>query len=872
MPVPSPALLSDPPITDPSGDGAGSLPPEAFSRATLGVEGMTCASCSGRVEKALNAVPGVHQATVNLATERATVEFDASQTTPLALAEAVRQSGYDVRTEEVSFAVGGMTCAACVGRVEKALQGADGVVEASVNLATERARVRYAAGTDVEALYEAVRKTGYVVVEAVGGASTEDAERTARELDRQRLRRRLLWAAGLSLPLFLMEMVPMAIPGGMAFVDGLVPMHTRWLVAFVLATAVQFGPGWRFYRAGWAAARHGAPDMNTLVALGTSAAYGYSVVATFLPGVLPEGAVHVYYEASATIITLILLGKWFEARAKGQTSDAVRALLGLKAETARVVKDGVEAEVPIDDVAVGDVVRVRPGEKVPVDGVVTEGTSYVDESMVTGEPVPVEKTVDAEVVGGTVNQAGALLVRTTHVGADTVLAQIVRLVEDAQASRPAIQALADRVVAVFVPVVLVIAALVFGIWLAVGPSPALTYALVAAVSVLIIACPCAMGLATPVSVMVGTGKAAELGVLFRKGEALQTLSEADVVALDKTGTLTEGRPTLTDMALAPPDQGPGQAPTDLSEADLLRLVAAVEVPSEHPVAQAIVREADERGIDVPTASDFEAVPGFGVRGTVDGQRVEVGADRFMAQVGLDVSPLAEASDALASEGKTPLYAAVDGVLVAALAVADPIKATTPAAIDALHRAGLRVAMITGDNRQTAEAIARRLGIDEVLAEVLPADKAQAVRDLQGEGGRNGRPLRVAFVGDGINDAPALAQADVGVAIGTGTDVAIEAADVVLMRGDLTALVDARALSAATLRNVKQNLFWAFAYNIVLIPVAAGVLYPALGVLLSPVLGAAAMGLSSVFVLTNALRLRRFTAPKIAASPALATVR
>ena len=375
-----------------------------------------------------------------------------------------------------------------------------------------------------------------------------------------------------------------------------------------------------------------------------------------------------------------------------------------------------------------------------------------------------------------------------------------------------------------------------------------------------------MGLATPVSVMVGTGKAAELGVLFRKGEALQTLSEADVVALDKTGTLTEGRPTLTDMALAPPDQGPGQAPTDLSEADLLRLVAAVEVPSEHPVAQAIVREADERGIDVPTASDFEAVPGFGVRGTVDGQRVEVGADRFMAQVGLDVSPLAEASDALASEGKTPLYAAVDGVLVAALAVADPIKATTPAAIDALHRAGLSVAMIIGDNRQTAEAIARRLGIDEVLAEVLPADKAQAVRDLQGEG------RQVAFVGDGINDAPALAQADVGVAIGTGTDVAIEAADVVLMRGDLTALVDARALSAATLRNVKQNLFWAFAYNIVLIPVAAGVLYPALGVLLSPVLGAAAMGLSSVFVLTNALRLRRFTAPKIAASPALATVR
>ncbi|MEM1043603.1 MAG: heavy metal translocating P-type ATPase [Bacteroidota bacterium] len=862
MPHPSPALPSDPPAADasPSGDGAVVGPPRPLSHATLGVEGMTCAACSGRVEKALSKVPGVHEATVNLATERATVQFDAAETTPLALAEAVQRAGYDVRTEEVSFAVGGMTCAACVGRVERALQGADGVVEASVNLATERARVRYAAGTDVEALYEAVRKTGYDVVEAVGGTTTEDAERQARELDRQRLRRRLLWAAGLTLPLFLMEMVPMAVPGGMAWIDGLVPMQTRWLVAFALATAVQFGPGLRFYRAGWAAARHGSPDMNTLVALGTSAAYGYSVVATFLPGVLPEGAVHVYYEASATIITLILLGKWFEARAKGQTSDAVRALLGLRAKTARVVRDGgpgtgpVEAEVPIEDVAVGDVVRVRPGEKVPVDGVVTEGTSYVDESMVTGEPVPVEKGADAEVVGGTVNQAGALLMRTTRVGADTVLAQIVRLVEDAQASRPAIQALADRVVAVFVPIVLVIAALVFGVWLAVGPSPALTYALVAAVSVLIIACPCAMGLATPVSVMVGTGKAAELGVLFRKGEALQTLSEADVVALDKTGTLTEGRPTLTDVALAPE--------AGLDETELLRLVAAVEVPSEHPVAAAIVRAADERGIDLPAASDFVAVPGFGVRGTVEGRRVEVGADRFMARVGLDVAPLAAASGALAGEGKTPLYAAVDGVLVAALAVSDPVKATTPAAIDALHDAGLRVAMVTGDNRATAEAIARRLGIDEVLAEVLPADKAQAVRDLQGEGGRGGRPLHVAFVGDGINDAPALAQADVGVAIGTGTDVAIEAADVVLMRGDLTALVEAQALSAATLRNVKQNLFWAFAYNVVLIPVAAGVLYPALGVLLSPVLGAAAMGLSSVFVLTNALRLRRFIPPTV----------
>ncbi|MDT0630764.1 heavy metal translocating P-type ATPase [Rubrivirga litoralis] len=844
----------------PSGDGAAGPTPDVarLSQATLGVEGMTCAACSGRVEKALAKVPGVEEATVNLATERATVYFDAAETTPLALAEAVQRAGYDVRTEEVSFGVGGMTCAACVGRVEKALAGADGVVEASVNLATERARVRYAAGTDVDALYEAVRNTGYDVIEAAEGGAA-GAEDEARARARHTLRRRLGWAAGLTLPLFLLEMVPMVIPGGMDFVDGLVPMQTRWLIAFVLASAVQFGPGWRFYRAGWAAARHGSPDMNTLVALGTSAAYGYSVVATFLPGVLPAGAVHVYYEASATIITLILLGKWFEARAKGQTSDAVRALLGLRAETARVVRDGAETEVPIGEVAVGDVVRVRPGEKVPVDGVVAEGTSYVDESMVTGEPVPVEKTEGGAVVGGTVNQAGALLVETTHVGADTVLAQIVQLVEEAQASRPAIQALADRVVAVFVPVVLVVAALVFGVWLAVGPEPSLTYALVAAVSVLIIACPCAMGLATPVSVMVGTGKAAELGVLFRKGEALQTLSEADVVALDKTGTLTEGRPTLTDVVLAPD--------ADLDEDALLRLVAAVEVPSEHPVAAAIVRAADRKSLATPPASNFEAVPGFGVSGTVEGRRVDVGADRYMERLGYDAAALAGGAGRLAAEGKTPLYAAVDGRVVAALAVADPVKETTPAAIDALHRAGLRVAMVTGDNRATAEAVAARLGIDEVLAEVLPADKAQAVTDLQAEAGRGGRPARVAFVGDGINDAPALAQADVGVAIGTGTDVAIEAADVVLMRGDLSALVEARALSAATLKNVKQNLFWAFAYNVVLIPVAAGALYPALGVLLSPVFGAAAMGLSSVFVLTNALRLRRFAPPAVGGAAA-----
>ena len=830
------------------------LPPTDTETATFPVEGMTCAACVRRVEKALASAPGVAEASVNLATERATVTFDPQQTAPAALAEAVRQSGYDVPTHELALPIEGMTCAACVGRVERALAATPGVVSAAVNLATERATVRVLAGTPREALVGAVRRAGYDVVQADAGAdgTMEDAEAEARERERRSMKRRLLTSAVLTVP-FAVDMASMLVPAVHRALMEAVGMRTLWLVYFAFATAIQFGPGRRFYRTGWAALRHGSPDMNTLVMTGTSAAYAYSAVATFVPGVLPPGTVHVYYEASAFVITLVLLGKYLEAVAKGRTSEAIKKLVGLQARTARVVRDGgpgvgpVEAEVAITAVVAGDLVRVRPGERLPVDGVVVEGASFVNESMVTGEPVPAEKAAGAEVVGGTVNGSGSLLFRATRVGSGTLLAQIIRLVENAQASRPAIQALADRVVAVFVPVVLVLAALTFGAWLLVGPEPALPFALVAAVSVLIIACPCAMGLATPVSVMVGTGKAAELGVLFRKGEALQTLAEAAVVALDKTGTLTLGRPTLTDL----------RAAEGFAEDDVLALVAAVEDHSEHPVARAVVEAARSRGLALASVEGFEAVPGFGARGGVGGVRVEVGADRYMARIGLDVAPFADVAARLADEGKTPLYAAVDGRLAAVLAVADPIRATTPAAIRALHAAGLRVAMITGDNRRTAEAVARQLGIDDVLAEVLPDGKADAVKRLQAAapGGRRG----VVFVGDGINDAPALAHADVGVAIGTGTDIAIESADVVLMSGDLYGLVNALALSKATLRNIRQNLFWAFAYNALLIPVAAGVLYPAFGLMLSPVLGAAAMGLSSVFVLTNALRLRRFAA-------------
>lgn len=813
----------------------------------FGVRGMTCANCSARVERTLKKQDGVEAASVNLATERANVRFDPEKINADTLLGAVQASGYTPVTAQASLAVRGMTCANCVGRVERALKRVDGVLDATVNLATERATVRYLpAAAEVGTLKAAVRSAGYEVLDEAAGEERTDGERAAREAEVRALRRDLTLAAVFTVPLLLLVMVPMLVPALEMRLMNLVPMQTVFYLSFALASVVQFGPGRRFYRPGWRSLRHGSPDMNALVMIGTSAAYGYSVVATFLPMVLPAGTVHVYFEASAAIITLILLGKYLEALAKGRTSEAIKKLMGLQAKTARVVRNGEERELPIGDVLPGDLVLVRPGERIPVDGTVTEGSSYVDESMITGEPVPVAKAQGAEVVGGTVNKTGAFRFSATKVGADTVLAQIIKMVEDAQGSKPRIQALADKVVSVFVPVVMTIAAATFLVWLLLGPSPALTFALVNTVAVLIIACPCAMGLATPTSVMVGTGKAAELGVLFRKGDALQSLQETRVIALDKTGTLTKGKPELTDLRVQ----------NGFERDAVLRLVASVEATSEHPIAEAIVAGAKAKGLSLAPVTDFDAVPGYGVRAVVEGRRVTVGADRYMRQLGLDVSAFAAEAARLADEGKSPLYAAVDGTLAAVLAVADPIKDSSPAAVRALHRLGLRVAMITGDNRRTAEAIAKKLGIDEVLAEVLPDGKVEAVKRLQ-----TGR--KVAFVGDGINDAPALAQADVGIAIGTGTDIAIEAADVVLMSGDLRGIPNALALSKATLTNIKQNLFWAFIYNIVLIPVAAGVLYPAFGVLLSPILAAAAMGFSSIFVLSNALRLRGFRAPMLA---------
>jgi Cu+-exporting ATPase len=810
---------------------------------SLPIEGMTCASCVGRVEKALKAVPGVHKASVNLATERADITFDGTPNV-VAAVQAVQKAGYAVAENTIELSVSGMTCASCVGRVEKALKAVPGVSAATVNLATERAQVTASGGTSPNALIQAVAKAGYEA-KVLSGESTDTdavAERQAAEL--KSLKRALTVAAVFALPVFIMEMGAHLVPAFHHVIAESIGTQNSWYIQFVLASIVLFGPGLRFFQKGIPALLRGAPDMNSLVAVGTSAAYAYSVVATFAAGLLPAGTVNVYFEAAAVIVALILLGRYLEARAKGNTSEAIKRLLGLQAKTARVVRDGATIELAIEDVVAGDLIEVRPGERVPVDGEVVEGSSFIDESMISGEPVPVEKSPGAEVVGGTVNQNGALTFRATKVGNDTVLAQIIRMVEQAQGSKLPIQAMVDRITMWFVPAVMAAAVVTFIIWLTFGPEPALTFALVNAVAVLIIACPCAMGLATPTSIMVGTGRAAQMGVLFRKGEALQSLKDAKVVAVDKTGTLTKGRPELTDLIVA----------SGFERSAVLGKVATVEAKSEHPIAQAIVDAARAQGISLGAIEQFQSITGFGVSARVDGDLVEIGADRYMRDLGLDVATFGQDAARLGDEGKTPLYAAVNGRLAAMIAVADPIKETTAAAIRALHDLGLKVAMITGDNRRTGEAIARQLGIDEVIAEVLPDGKVAAVQRLKQQYGP------IAYVGDGINDAPALAEADVGLAIGTGTDIAIEAADVVLMSGDLGGVPNAIALSKATIRNIKQNLFWAFAYNVALIPVAAGLLYPVNGSLLSPVFAAGAMALSSVFVLSNALRLRRFVAP------------
>ena len=828
------------------------------STVVLQVDDMSCASCVGRVERALKAVPGVASASVNLATERATVTGVA----PLeALLAAADRAGYPAQVlddgsgvADAGFGTGGGAGAehdaASAGAGQNPatpVAGAPGTAGATPG-AGDGASPAGAAKAEggAGAAGGGARASGQV-----SGAARKPLSREDRKAAEQRALWRDLWiAAALALPVFLLEMGGHVVPAFHHWVAHTIGTQNSWYLQFVLTTLVLFVPGLRFYKKGIPALLHGAPDMNSLVAMGTLAAWGFSVVATFLPGLLPTGTVNVYYEAAAVIVVLILVGRFLEACAKGRTSEAIQRLARLQAHTAHLRRDGAVVDVPLAQVRVQDVVEVRPGERVPVDGEVIEGTSYVDESMITGEPVPVAKTAGSTVVGGTVNQTGAFTVRATAVGGQTVLAQIIRMVESAQGAKLPIQTLVDRVTMWFVPAVMTAALITFIVWMVFGPAPALGLALVNAVAVMIIACPCAMGLATPTSIMVGIGRGAELGVLFRKGEALQLLKDAKVVAVDKTGTLTEGKPALTDLLVQP----------GFDRAQVLAQVAALESRSEHPIARALVAAAEAEGLVLPAVSDFESLTGLGVTARVGGVPdghvapsvpVAVGADRYMQTLGVDVSPFAAEAQKLGEEGKSPLYVAIGGQLAAIVAVSDPIKSTTTAAIRTLHEQGLKVAMITGDNARTAQAIARQLGIDDVVAEVLPAGKVDAVKRLQQRYGA------VAYVGDGINDAPALAQAEVGVAIGTGTDVAIEAADVVLMSGSLQGVPTAIGLSRATIGNIRENLFWAFAYNTALIPIAAGALYPAFGILLSPMLGAAAMALSSVFVLGNALRLRRF---------------
>ncbi|WP_373045375.1 heavy metal translocating P-type ATPase [Vulgatibacter sp.] len=810
------------------------------------VQGMTCASCVRRVEKALHQVDGVETASVNFALGRASVAFDPQRTDRNALSKAVEEAGYlvpEAPVEEVELQVLGMTCAACVRRIEKALGAVSGVTEASVNLALKKARISYdATATSPAALAEAIVGAGYEVPEiptpGVGGETARRMELAdaAEDDERRVLKRDLVIALLLSAPLLVLGMSHGAIPG----TDGPVGRFAQ----LVLATGVVFGPGWRFFRLAWAALRHKTADMNSLVALGVGAAWSYSTVAVLVPGLFPHaehGATpHVYFEAAGWIITFLLLGKLLETRARRHLADAVRRLVSLQPKTARKLDGEVEVEVSVDAIGPGDVLVVRPGERIPIDGEIVKGNSSVDESMLTGESLPVEKAPGDVVFGGTVNQSGAFFFRVTRTGKGTALARIVEAVEQAQGSRAPIARLADVVSSWFVPIVLGIALVTFVIWLLVDPTATgLATAVERFVAVLVIACPCALGLATPAAVAVGTGRGAELGVLVKGGSALEAASRIDTVLLDKTGTITEGKPALTDVVRL----GEGD------EAELLAWVAAAEKPSEHPVARAIVQAAEARGLPLASAEDFRSVAGHGVEAVVDGKRIRVGTEGFLWLEGIATVELEAEAERLAAHGRTPSFVAVDGKLAGLVAIADRPTAEARAVIAGIRKLGIRVAMVTGDRERTARAVAAEVGIDEVHAGVKPEQKAGIVQEERSRGGT------VAMVGDGINDAPALAGAHVGIAIGHGTDIAVAAADIALLRGGIAALPRALGLARATLRTIRQNLFWAFVYNTAGIPLAAGLFFPWTGWQLSPLFASAAMALSSVSVLANSLRLR-----------------
>lgn len=791
------------------------------------VLGMTCAACATRIEKKVPKLEGVMEINVNLGTEKASVIYDGDKIKLKDIIAKIKETGYDVPTDKVEIKIQGMTCAACSSRVERGLNKTEGVLEANVNLALEKAHIHYVPSiVGIADLKKKIREIGYEVIEADEEGST-DREREAREKEIKQQKNLVILSALLSLPLL-----------AMMFIDWfnlheIVPAFLMSpLFQFVLATPVQFGVGRYFYVDAYRAIKGGSANMSVLVALGTSAAYFYSVGATFFSNWI--GTSHVYYESAAIIITLVLFGKYLEAKAKGRTTEAIKKLMGLQPKTARVIREGRELDIPVEELVVGDIIFVRPGEKIPVDGIIIEGSSSVDESMLTGESIPVDKNVGSEVIGATINKHGGFKFKATKVGKDTALAQIIKVVEEAQGSKAPIQRMADVISAYFVPVVIAISFLTFVIWYFIAAPGQFTEALLPAIAVLVIACPCALGLATPTSIMVGTGKGAENGILIKGGEHLENAHKINTVVFDKTGTVTKGEPQVTDILVA---QG-------ITEEELLVYAASVEKNSEHPLAQAIVQYSQKRGLKLLEVKDFQAIPGHGVQGQIEGKRILLGNRKLMEKNQINIDAFLPNLEKLEGEGKTAMLVALDIDLAGILAVSDTVKESSARAIKKLKEMGIEVVMITGDNRRTAQAIANQVGIEKVLAEVLPEKKAEEVQKLKNEG------KVVAMVGDGINDAPALATADVGIAIGTGTDVAMETADITLISGDLEGIVAAIQLSKATIRNIKENLFWALIYNTLGIPIAA------LG-LLSPVIAGGTMAFSSVSVVSNALRLKRW---------------
>jgi len=815
-------------------------PQATLTRIELPVSGMPLKEHATHLEAALRAVDGIDEVKVNASASKLEVQYDAQKVDVARLVSTIKSIGFQVGGTKVKIGIENLRCASCVKFIEDELKATQGVLSATVNIATQEATVDYLPqNTTLSQLNAAIETWGYKSRATTSDAPV-DKQEEAHAHEYRKLMNKFWFAAAIALPVMATayyQVVPFLRDLSM---DSL---RLLWGVTALLTLPVMFWSGSDFFTGAWAAFKHRSANMNTLIALGTGAAWLYSTFAILFPSVFPEGTSEPFFDVVAVVIALVVLGQALELRAKGQSSSAIKKLLGLQAKTARVIRDGKEMDLPVEEVLVGDVIQVRPGEKVPVDGVIVEGSSAVDESMLTGESMPASKKMGDEVIGATINKTGAFKFRTTKVGKDTALAQIVRMVQDAQNSKAPIARLADIVSGYFVPIVMILAVWTFVIWFVIGPQPQLVYALVTSVTVLIIACPCALGLATPMSLMVGIGKGAENGILIRSGEALQTARAIQTVVLDKTGTITKGKPELTDIVLA--DQ------SIVKDDELLRLASSVEKVSEHPLAQAIVEGAQARKLELAEVKDFEAIPGHGVSAKVEGKNILIGNLKLMNRENIALGSLEEKSKFLADDGKTPMFIALDGKAAGIIAVADTVKEDSSEAIKALQALGIEVVMITGDNRRTAEAIARKVGVKRVLAEVLPEDKAKNVQLLQAEG------KKVAMVGDGINDAPALAQADVGLAIGTGTDVAIEASDITLIRGSLKGVVTAIEVSRATMNNIYQNLVGAFFYNVLGIPVAMGVLFPFFGLLLSPLIAGAAMAFSSVTVVGNANRLRGF---------------